>query len=302
MNAQYSPPSLAHFLTAPIQEVRAVAPQSMVYAAAGTRRAAALAGIEVDSEAYARWSHAQLLQACERIFAHGVQHIFTILATPGQFQEVGQYRARLMEWLTWGLGSPEAVADFRQTGWKVRALHDGIDPDLRAAEHVLRRLPAAPHAPTLWMLVVEDAETPWRWVFHAAAGRHAVTRADAIRALYGENVPLITLYLGFGKPVIMPELLPPLLEGSVNCYWTQRPGYSLTDAELRAIFYDYAYQRPTWQPDKSGRAACVLDMRNAWETGPILGLGRRLGPFWFPQNYISQPAGGAQSEAQEKLP
>ena len=48
------------------------------------------------------------------------------------------------------------------------------------------------------------------------------------------------------------------------------------------MFYDYAYLRPTWRADKLDRAKAALAHREAWEDGPILGLGMRLGPFWYP--------------------
>ena len=113
----------------------------------------------------------------------------------------------------------------------------------------------------------------------------ACTRAEAIHALYGEDVPLITLYLAFGKPTISADLLPPLLAGPVQCYWTQRPGYQLTTDELRLVLFDNAFLRKTWREDKTGRAEQAMATRAAWEQGPILGLGMRIGPFWYPRPY-----------------
>lgn len=103
-----------------------------------------------------------------------------------------------------------------------------------------------------------------------------------MRALYGEEIPPVSFYLGFGKPTILPEVIPPLLIDQVQCYWSQQPGYTLTKEQLRTMFYDYAYLRPTWRPDKLDRAKAALADRQAWEEGPILGLGMRLGPFWYP--------------------
>jgi hypothetical protein len=91
------------------------------------------------------------------------------------------------------------------------------------------------------------------------------------------------------------ELIPPLLVGQVQGYWSQQPGYSLTEAQLRTIFYDYAYLRPTWREEKLERAREALVHRQAWEEGPILGLGMRLGPFWYPAPMVSP----AKSQDQE---
>ena len=47
-------------------------------------------------------------------------------------------------------------------------------------------------------------------------------------------------------------------------------------------FYDYAYLRATWQADKEGRATAARAHRSIWESAQTLGLGTRLGPFWYP--------------------
>jgi hypothetical protein len=295
-------PSLTDFLDAPYADVCSVAPLAMVYAAAGTRRSAALAGLGSHSEEYVSSSRRQMMEACALIFAHGVRHTFTVLASPGQFSEVGRYRARLVDWILWGVNGPEAIQDFARRGWRVRLLTDPSIPELDALQ---RKLAAAQSASavdvasggkTLWFLVVPDADAPWRWALDAIHRSGARTQAEAIRALYGEDIPLISLFLGFGKPVIAPELLPPLLGGAVNCYWSQRPGYQLAEAEFRRILYDHAFVRSTWQADKSGRGEEALATRAAWEAGPVLGLGMRLGPFWYPQPFALPPGIAVNAE------
>lgn len=275
-----STPTFAEFLALPATAIHDVVPATIVYAPAGTRRSAVLAGVAND--AYAQWSRTQMIRACRLLFDHGVQHIFTISVTPGQFAEVGAYREKLLDWVEWGLTGPEALADYRELGWRVRMPCCDEIPRLADAAERLRQETASASGKTLWCMVIPDDEAPWRWILQALARSKATTRQQAIRALYGEDVPLTTLYLSFGKPIVAPDLLPPLLMDKVQCYWTQRPGYSLTAPELRSILYDYAYLRPTWQQDKTGRADAVLATRTAWEKGPVLGLGLRLGPFWYP--------------------
>lgn len=276
------------FLAAPREEVKRVAPQAMVYAAAGTRRQAALAGVDVDGEAYPAWARLRMLEACQLLFDHGVQHIFTLLAGPSQFREVGNYRKRLLDWIAWGTGSEEALADFRSRNWQVRLCCGEELPQLAGIQERLLALRGDPQT-TLWFQVIADAEAPWRWVLDATGRCQARTRPQAIRALYGEEVPPVTLFLGFGKPVISPELLPPLLAGAVQCYWSQRPGYSLTEGELRRLLYDFAFTRTTWHADKTGRAQTAGLHAAAWENGPLLGLGMAMGPFWYPRA-SAQPA------------
>ncbi|MBW7882897.1 MAG: hypothetical protein H3C34_09710 [Caldilineaceae bacterium] len=271
------------FQTASLDEIAKVAPPAIVYAAAGTRRSAALAGLASHSEAYVRWSREQMISACKIIFDHGVHHIFTVLAAPGQFQEVGRYRQRLLDWISWGVAGPEALRDYRELGWRVRLLGGDDLPTLARVQEQLSAATPAIAERTLWFMVIPDPEAPWRWILDAVWRSQARSRAEVVQALYGEELPLITLYFSFGKPIVAPYLLPPLLAGTVQCYWTQRPGYRLTEAEWRAILYDYAYLRATWRADKTGRAETSIGQRDAWERGPTLGLGMRLGPFWYPR-------------------
>lgn len=280
--------TLDEFLALPSIALASIAPTSLIYAAAGTRRRAALAGVRSDSEEYAQWSRTQMMTTCQLIFEHGVKHIFTILASPGQFREVGRYRSRLLDWIDWGVAGDEALSDYRRLGWRVRLIGAHEVAELTGASARVRALPTAPDAPTLWYWVIPDADAPWRWLRDAVIATRD-TRAAAIHALYGEDVPLVTLYLAFGKPAVADYLLPPLLSETVHCYWTQRPGYALTQRELRMILYDYAFLRPTWHADKTERGETAIAHRKQWDNGTILGLGTRLGSFWYPADQPAVP-------------
>ena len=99
----------------------------------------------------------------------------------------------------------------------------------------------------------------------------------------------MSIYLGTVKPLLSVLQLPPLLVTSeVQCYWSLRPGYSLDEKQLRSILYDYAFTRQTWQENKTGRAQQALVQRDIWERGDILGLGKRLGPFWYPDSSLGK--------------
>jgi hypothetical protein len=78
------------------------------------------------------------------------------------------------------------------------------------------------------------------------------------------------------------DLMPLLVADEVQCYWTQRPGFAQGERTIREIFYDYAYTRHTWRQDKSTRYAGVLEQREIWESAPVLGVGQRVGAFWYP--------------------
>lgn len=283
-----APPSLEDFLAAPIQRVAALAPATMIFAPGGTRRRAALAGISPRSEAYARWSREQMIACCALWFDHGVEHLFMNVLRPAQLAEVGYYRERVLGWLEEGLAGSAALAEYVRRGWRVRLLGTENLPELQDAAARLRAATLAPQGPTLWFFVVPTPDTPWQWLQAALRHTAAPTVETAVRLLYGEPVAPATLFLGFGKPLLSPDLLPPLLAGELQCYWTQRPGYDLDARIVRRIIYDYAYLRPTWTPDKSSRYDGVPAQRSIWEQPLVLGLGRRVGAFWYPRQEPDQ--------------
>jgi hypothetical protein len=255
----------------------------LIYTTGGTRRSAVLAGISPQSDEYARWTRERMIACFELFFRFGVRHIFNTLIRPNQFAEVGRYRDRLLDWLRWGVAGPEALADYERLGWRVRLLGTERVPELRAIAEHLHKATSKHSATTVWYQVVSEPGEPWQWLLAAAQQARARTQTEAIRAFYGEDLPLAKLYLSFGKPIIVADLLPPLLVGDVQSYWIQRPGYLLDEQLLRRILYDYAYLRPTWMPDKSSRYSTVEANRSLWDRPVVLGGGRQVGGFWYPE-------------------
>ncbi|MBC8074472.1 MAG: hypothetical protein H7Y32_00225 [Chloroflexales bacterium] len=284
MQAPPSRPTLEAFLEMPREQFVAqqIAPTTLIYASGGTRRSAVLAGIEPSSDSYAAFGHRGMLRCCNLIFGYGVRHIFATAIRPGQFAERGRYRDRLLAWVAEGLAGDAALETFARFGWRVRLTGAEHIPELHEAAARLVAATPAHWQHTLWWAVAPDAGAPWRSILAAAQRSGASTREEAITALYGEPVPLSTLYLAFGKPIVVPDLIPPLLAGEIQCYWSQRPGYSLSEESWRNILYDYAYLRRTWSADSAARDLVALEQRAVWEQAGIIGLGQALGPFWFP--------------------
>lgn len=278
------------FLAAPIAEVAQVAPRTMVYTMGGTRRSAALAGIVPESDAYIRWTREQLVAGLDLLFRYGVEHVFVAAITPDNFQETGAYRKRLIGFTDWALAGEEALADYGRFGWRVRLLGSEHIPELKPTADRLRQETPAQSRHTLWCLAIPHEDAPWQTIVAAAQSSGAQTRETLIEAIYGEMIPPITMFLSTGKLMFSQNLLPPLLTGKVQCYWRQKPGHTLREQEWREILYDYAYTRATWKADKEGRAEAAISFRHIWETAPTIGLGQRLGPFWYPAPTVEPPA------------
>ena len=280
-------PSLAEFLAAPLAEVTKVAPPTMVYAPGGTRRSAFLQGIEPWSDEYVCWARTKSIESFDILFQHGVQSLLTPALTPGNLREVNRYSDQLFRMAAWVLAGPESLAAYAERGWRVRLIGDVQHPELQKTVQLLERH-TPPHADRLlyWTVVTESA-SPWQQILATIKLAGIETTVDIIQALYGEPITPATLYLAFGKPTIDFGIVPPLLLGDLQCYWTQQPGYSLDQKQIRTIFYDYAYLRRTWQSEKLERAKAVLDHRSVWENSAILGVGQRLGPFWYPLSTLA---------------
>lgn len=276
--------SLEAFLAAPPADVAAVAPPTMIYSVSGTRRGAALAGKMNRGLEYMEWSRQRMMECLDLIFAHGVRHIIMPVITPSQFREATpSYREHLWAWLDHGLAGPQAVSDYAARDWRVRLPFYQALPRLSRAGERLAQETAADSDRNLWAFVAPQHNFLWERALAILAQSSPVQAApDAIRLLFGADIPPATLYLDFGKPVFSPDLAPPFLVGVMHCYWTQKPGYSLDETQLRRILYDYAYVRPTWKEDKRGRAQKALEHEDTWQQDLIIGLGRKLGPFWYP--------------------
>ena len=276
-------PSFKDYLAATRAEAARLAPVTMIYTVSGTRRSAALAGLDPQSDAAIQWLRLGMLSCVELIFAHGVQHILMPLLTPSQFKETTvNYHEKLWKWVEDGLIGKQAVTDFQARGWQVRFLFADQSPRLQRMNASLAQATPERQAPCLWLYVIPQPGQLWQWMLEIFQEKAPQNQAQAIHQLYGADIPPATLSLDFGKPIVSPDLLPPFLFGKLDCYWSQRPGYSLDETQLRAILYDHAIVRSTWQSDKTGRAEYADEYRRAWENGPILGLGTRLGPHWYP--------------------
>lgn len=283
-------PSLDEFLDEPVEVIQGHAPETFVYAASGTRRAAVLAGVPDVGNEYANWSRGELFRCVELIFQHGVKSLLMPMLEPGQFRETTEdYQEHLWRWYVEGLTAPDALEYYQRKGWRVRFAFGEFIPQLREAAEILKKQTPHDAAHTLWCFAVPDFQKVWEWVLQATQTSAASTYADAVQAVYGERIPPVSIYLGTVKPLLSVLQLPPLLVTSeVQCYWSLRPGYSLDEKQLRSILYDYAFTRQTWQENKTGRAQQALVQRDIWERGDILGLGKRLGPFWYPDSSLGK--------------
>ncbi|NJN15311.1 MAG: hypothetical protein HC822_02930 [Oscillochloris sp.] len=281
-------PDLETFLQAPREVIAALMPPTLVYAQGGTRRDAALHGVDPSDDGYADWSQQRMITTMDLLFNYGVQHIFTIAAAPSQFAEVGRYREKLIGWIVEGLAGAAAIRRWRELGWRIRIVGAEDDAEIQQAAAVLREsLPDTGR--TIWWYVNPQAGAHWQRLIALAKQAEVLTQADLIAAWFGEPLPPAKLLLSFGKPIFDADVLPLPLLDRAQCYWSQRPGYSLDETMVRRILYDYRYLRGTWRSDKHNRYATIAQHADIWHRGAVVGLGARLGDFWYPQSELPAP-------------
>ena len=288
---QDTQPSLAEFLAAPASIVAQVTPPTVMFAAGGTRRDAVLQGIPVDrfSEELAAFSIRRFCETAARFFNLGVRHLFALTVHSKQLQESGPYRDYIIHGteLTVGtLGYPL----YKELGCRVRLVGHEEVPELAALAAQLDAETGQQGPNTIWWMATQSNASVWQRTIAASQG--ATSHAEVIRRYFGEDVPPAGLFISFGKPFFSPEIMPlPLIGDETHSYFYQRPGYDLSDSEIRTILYDYAYLRHTWLSDKSQRYAEVVGQRQMWEQNPVLGLGQRVGSFWYP-SFVPLPSSG----------
>jgi len=278
------------FCNLPAEKKAEYAPESMIFAAGGTRRAAMLAGI-TDQKEYVLWSATQMLK-CFSLFAQvGIRHIITHAITPKQWQEdTPEYREALIEMVRLGLTNGEFISELKSKNWHACIIGDSYMSGIKPIAEELDRLSGVDNPSlSIYFTTTSKYTSHWDGMIKAIANGHK-TQDEIIEAQYGYAIPPVKLYIGYGKPELSPAICPPSISAmeGVHCYWLQKPGYVTDQRSVLAILYDYAVTRRTWMRDKSNRTEKVLAHRDEFSQKMILGLGKRLGPFWYPHSIVDQ--------------
>jgi hypothetical protein len=283
--AEETRPTLEDFLAAPDAVVAAVAPVTAAYAPSGSRRQATIEGVPID-ERYMEWSRPQMVENLALFFRLGVRHLIVPVLGPNQFIEGGLYGEQIIDWCIRGLAGPEMVHEYQRRGWRARFIVPSPVATLRAAAAQLQQETGVGRGPTVWYYVVAQGGDPWQDLLDTIQRTGARTYSEVLQAVCGEELPPATLLVGFGKPLTGTNLLPPLLTGpTMHGYWTQRAGLRLTEPMLRRILYDYAYNRPTFHRDRGSRYDEARQQPALWDTTAILGVGTRIGSYWYPEPF-----------------
>jgi hypothetical protein len=263
----------------------------------GTRRAyiaagGTLAGMS-DLPAYFAWSEAAQCAVIDRLIRLGVRTLIAVVRLPDD--RGPNYRALAREALR-ALGtSPVRRELYQQHQLSVRVAgdHGALACALDAPEvvdHFSMLAKETAHADGArlvylfrgpWIdMAAEEAMVGYQ--LGTQLGRPP-SRAELIRAYYGDELPPLSVYVGSGRPQLG-QLRPPFLGGAEDCYWAQPPLMRLTAKDWRRIIFDHLFARRTdsarrYPTDGESREMLVRALTEM--DGQIVGLGVRhpLG-FW----------------------
>lgn len=126
-------------------------------------------------------------------------------------------------------------------------------------------------------------------VEHYLAEGSIPDRSTLIRKYYGEDLPSVSMFIGFDKFSVFD--MPLLMTGEEDLYFSISPSPYMTQSQLRAILYDHMYVRRTPEPDYTKLAQEELEwLRDYYRDNKdyAFGIGKLKFNLWIPQSRNSE--------------
>ena len=131
----------------------------------------------------------------------------------------------------------------------------------------------------------EATETIARLSVEHYLAHGSVPDKDAlIRKYYGEDLPPVSLFIGFDKFSVFD--MPLLASGEEDLYFSVSPSPYMTERQLRAILYDHIYVRRMPEPDYTKLTKDELDWLRAYyhhNKDNVFGVGKLKFNLWLPE-------------------
>jgi hypothetical protein len=300
--------------TSEVAEIARERVKTVVFAAGGTVRWLILNyldGWPTDMsywQGYLKHGGQRFVEIVRTFFDHGVHTLFTHAIVPGQLEGKGTGYMPLA--LTSGMerlaASPEFLRFYEE--YKVRVRFFGnyrqvlegsqYESALARFDEVAERTRTNDRHRLFWGFNSEqDQLSP---IFDLAVqyyrdhGR-APSREEVVELYYGEPVEPVDIFVSFNRPRTA-ALMPPLLEGRADLYFTVGLSFDFSQPQLRSILYDHLYARRGWHRDYrelSDRAFSEMQAFYRMNQGGVIGIGRRYQPgnIWHPMPQICLPSG-----------
>ena len=121
-------------------------------------------------------------------------------------------------------------------------------------------------------------------VEHFLAEGSIPDKGTLIRKYYGEDMPPVSLFIGFDRFSVFD--MPLLATGEEDLYFSLSPSPYMTQHQLRRILYDHLYIRPTPEPDYQTLTAEELGwLRDYYRRHKdhAFGTGKLQSNLWIPE-------------------
>lgn len=295
--------SFEHFLQLPTEElstlVKATGRKVCVFPVNGTRRWFMLEhGENVGNDFFDSYMDASIknhVDLCAMMFNHGIQTILAPVFGRELMHRGDEYTKRVgMDGLVRTATDKNYREFFEKHNVKVRFYGDYRDV-LKGTdfEYVLESLYEVMDATkdntafNLYFGVFADevTETISRLsVEHYLAHNAIPDKNTLIRKYYGEELPPVSMFIGFDKFSVFD--MPLLSTGEEDLYFSLSPSPYMTQHQLRAILYDHMYVRPTREPDYTKMGVEELNwLRDYYRKNKdhAFGVGKLKFNLWFPE-------------------
>ncbi|HSJ86479.1 MAG TPA: hypothetical protein VK909_04660 [Anaerolineales bacterium] len=296
--------SLEQFLQLPTAEVAALVKASgqkvCVFPVNGTRRWFMLEHADKIGDdflaAYMDESIKNHVYLCAMLFDHGIDTILTPVFGRELMRRGDEYTKRVgMDGLVRTATDKNYLDFFSQYGVKVRFYGDYRDvltdtPYEYAMKSMYEVTEATKHNSSVRLFfgvfADEAVETAARFsVEHYLAQGAVPDKQTLIRKYYGEDLPPVSLYIGFDKFSAFD--MPLLSTGEEDLYFSVSPSPYMTERQLRTILYDHLYVRRVPEPDYTKLTPDELAwLRNLYRRHKdhALGVGTLKFDLWIPKS------------------
>jgi tuberculosinol/isotuberculosinol synthase len=296
-------PTFEEFLRLPVEQVAALVKADgekvCVFPVNGTRRWFMLEHADkVQGDFFSVYMDVSIqnhIELCTMLFDHGIEIILSPVFGRELMRRGDEYTQRVgIEGLTRTATDAKYREFFERYDVRVRFYGDYRDVLTGTPhEHALRSMYEVVEATRsntrrrLYFGVFADeaAETVARMsVEHYLAAGAIPDKATLVRKYYGEDLPPVSLFIGFDRFSVFD--MPLLSTGEEDLYFSRSPSPYMTPTQLRAILYDHLYTRRTPEPDYAKLAPAELDWLRTYyrqHKDTNLGVGTIRFNLWFPE-------------------
>ena len=297
-----------HFLRLPTEEVatlvRASGQKVCVFPVNGTRRWFLLEHADQIKddffEAYMRMSIKNHVDLCSMLFDHGIEIILSPVFGRELMHRGDEYTKRVgIDGLVRTATDDTYLRFYEQYDVRVRFYGDYRDvltstPYEYALTSMYEVTDATKHNTKfrLFFGVFADefTDTVSRLsVEHYLAQGSIPDKSTLIRKYYGEELPPVSLFIGFDKFSVFD--MPLLATGAEDLYFSLSPSPYMTQQQLRAILYDHLYVRTTPEPDYAKLTENELNwLRDYYHRNKdyAFGVGKLKFNLWIPERGMEE--------------